>query len=194
MTQTGALEPRPVLLPWAHEDLNLGPLPCQGSALPLSYAPGVSGLPSIVRRLADRGGARNRTAVRGFADPCLTTRPRRHGRSALVPPIPVAPFRGSPRTASGRRDSNPRPSPWQGDALPTEPRPRPRPSYRSYRPLTPVEPKPTAPRSAGGSSSTGTSLACATGTMTIWAILSPRLTSMGSSGSRLMAMTATSPR
>src|SRR5215831_5559511 len=26
--------------------------------------------------------------------------------------------------ASGRRDSNPRPSPWQGDALPTEPRPR----------------------------------------------------------------------
>jgi hypothetical protein len=24
---------------WAHEDLNLGPLPCQGSALPLSYAP-----------------------------------------------------------------------------------------------------------------------------------------------------------
>src|SRR5207253_6315360 len=27
-------------------------------------------------------------------------------------------------TWSGRRDSNPRPSPWQGDALPTEPRPR----------------------------------------------------------------------
>ena len=26
--------------------------------------------------------------------------------------------------ASGRRDSNPRPSPWQGDALPAEPRPR----------------------------------------------------------------------
>src|SRR3954452_18054404 len=25
---------------------------------------------------------------------------------------------------SGRRDSNPRASPWQGDALPTEPRPR----------------------------------------------------------------------
>jgi hypothetical protein len=25
--------------------------------------------------------------------------------------------------SSGRRDSNPRPSPWQGDALPTEPRP-----------------------------------------------------------------------
>src|SRR3978361_2334214 len=27
-------------------------------------------------------------------------------------------------TWSGRRDSNPRPSPWQGDALPAEPRPR----------------------------------------------------------------------
>ena len=32
-----------------------------------------------------------------------------------------------PAPPSGRRDSNPRPSPWQGDALPTEPRPRDRP-------------------------------------------------------------------
>ncbi len=30
----------------------------------------------------------------------------------------------APSPGSGRRDSNPRPSPWQGDALPTEPRPR----------------------------------------------------------------------
>ena len=29
-----------------------------------------------------------------------------------------------PRGQSGRRDSNPRPSPWQGDALPAELRPR----------------------------------------------------------------------
>ena len=40
-------DPKTGLLPaetslWAHEDLNLGPLPCQGSALPLSYAPGLS--------------------------------------------------------------------------------------------------------------------------------------------------------
>ena len=34
---------------------------------------------------------------------------------------PAGGFRPSP---SGRRDSNPRPSPWQGDALPAEPRPR----------------------------------------------------------------------
>src|SRR5882762_11926096 len=33
-------------------------------------------------------------------------------------------------TWSGRRDSNPRPSPWQGDALPAEPRPRDSISYR----------------------------------------------------------------
>ena len=35
---------------------------------------------------------------------------------------------------SGRRDSNPRPSPWQGDALPTEPRPR-KASHSSSSPL-----------------------------------------------------------
>lgn len=33
-------------------------------------------------------------------------------------------FRALRPSPSGRRDSNPRPSPWQGDALPTEPRPR----------------------------------------------------------------------
>ena len=37
--------------------------------------------------------------------------PRHRAREPRAPP-------------SGRRDSNPRPSPWQGDALPTEPRPR----------------------------------------------------------------------
>ena len=37
----------------------------------------------------------------GFADPCLTTWPRRHFKEL-----------------SGRWDSNPRPSPWQGDVLP----------------------------------------------------------------------------
>ena len=44
------------------------------------------------------GDDRIRTGGEGFADPCLTTWRRRRG--------------------SGRRDSNPRPSPWQGDALP----------------------------------------------------------------------------
>src|ERR671939_243571 len=40
--------------------------------------------------------------------PALTTWPRRHTRR----------LRARPRSGSGRRDSNPRPSPWQGDALP----------------------------------------------------------------------------
>ena len=43
-----------------------------------------------------------RTRDEGFADPCLTTWPRRR---ALM-------------KQSGRWDSNPRPSPWQGDVLP----------------------------------------------------------------------------
>ena len=40
-----------------------------------------------------------------FADPCLTTWPRRHVYSISL-------------YLSGRWDSNPRPSPWQGDVLP----------------------------------------------------------------------------
>ena len=43
-----------------------------------------------------------------------TPRPHSHNRG---------PPNGVNRTRSGRRDSNPRPSPWQGDALPAEPRP-----------------------------------------------------------------------
>src|SRR5438445_13032448 len=46
---------------------------------------------------------------------------------------------------SGRRDSNPRPPPWQGGALPTEPRPR-----GSYFTLAPGRPEPAlAPRRCG---------------------------------------------
>jgi hypothetical protein len=59
--------------------------------------PQVAGCPSRVR-----------TSVHGFKVRCPTTRRRGSG----------------PRDEwSGRRDSNPRPSPWQGDALPTEPLP-----------------------------------------------------------------------
>ncbi len=47
---------------WAYEDLNLGPLPCQGSALPLSYTPaeGKRSHPGGVaptRGMAPMGGA-----------------------------------------------------------------------------------------------------------------------------------------
>src|SRR5579862_1462474 len=57
-----------------------------------------------------RGGDGNRTRIQGFAGPCLS--------HSATPP------QGQTDPPSGRRDSNPRPSPWQGDALPTEPRPR----------------------------------------------------------------------
>ena len=53
---------------------------------------------------------------KGFADLCLTTwlrrlvRVQRHGRLSRPPGIVME--------WSGKRDLNPRPSPWQGDALP----------------------------------------------------------------------------
>src|SRR5579864_4533270 len=56
------------------------------------------------------GGDGNRTRIQGFAGPCLS--------HSATPP------QGQTYPSSGRRDSNSRPSPWQGDALPTEPRPR----------------------------------------------------------------------
>ena len=80
---------------------------------------------------------------RGFAD--LRVEPLHHvarsvaARSCLAAPRGFEPRFTDPKSAvlpldegaavrrgeewSGRRDSNPRPSPWQGDALPTEPLP-----------------------------------------------------------------------
>ena len=68
--------------------------------------------------------ARIRTSVRGSKVRCPTTRRRgiassHASRSAAT----TQPPRRSIGKWSGRRDSNPRPSPWQGDALPTEPLP-----------------------------------------------------------------------
>src|SRR3954451_11758557 len=57
-----------------------------------------------------RGRGGNRTRVQGFAGPCLSHSATRPGGAWIC--------------SSGRRDSNPRPQPWQGCALPTEPRPR----------------------------------------------------------------------
>src|SRR5262245_58391475 len=49
----------------------------------------------------------------GARSPALVPKSRADRRHAARCPAPP----------SGRRDSNPRPSPWQGDALPAEPRP-----------------------------------------------------------------------
>ncbi len=62
--------------------------------------------------------SRIRTSVHGSKVRCPTT--RRRGSGSFLESLP-----GTSRAKkwSGRRDSNPRPSPWQGDALPTEPLP-----------------------------------------------------------------------
>ena len=62
--------------------------------------------------------ARIRTSVHGSKVRCPTARRRGSGRTSRDSPAPAG-----AKKWSGRRDSNPRPSPWQGDALPTEPLP-----------------------------------------------------------------------
>ena len=59
-------------------------------------------------------------AHKGFADPCLTAWLRRRGRQTAPQPSLKMPTAGGdrPPSQSGRWDSNPRPSPWQGDVLP----------------------------------------------------------------------------
>ena len=75
--------------------------------------------PEVVRAdgTTDAGcPSRIRTSVHGSKVRCPTTRRRGSG--------PIS------EEWSGRRDSNPRPSPWQGDALPTEPLPLEIPDHR----------------------------------------------------------------
>jgi len=67
--------------------------------------------------------SRIRTSPNGSKVRCPTT--RRRGRGS-IDRLKLARV-GSVKEWSGRRDSNPRPSPWQGDALPTEPLPLERP-------------------------------------------------------------------
>ena len=70
---------------------------------------------SARRTRSVRGAARIRTGDKGFAVLCLTTWPRRQkrvgGGQRKLPP---------PDHESGKPDSNRRPQPWQGCALPTE--------------------------------------------------------------------------
>ena len=69
--------------------------------------------------------SRVRTSVHGFKVRCPTIRRRGSGRRSREDPERSPRTRDASRAGkwSGRRDSNPRPSPWQGDALPTEPLP-----------------------------------------------------------------------
>ena len=76
-----------------------------------------------------RGGGGNRTRVQGFAGPCLShsaTPPGGRDPTTAARATRRAPGSSAAEggASSGRRDSNPRPSPWQGDALPAALRPR----------------------------------------------------------------------
>ncbi len=92
-------------LPLNH--LGTSPQTFAGGNRPAVARPGCSvGCPSRIR-----------TSPNGSKVRCPTTRRRGSGAVSWRPTGPRA------RKWSGRRDSNPRPSPWQGDALPTEPLP-----------------------------------------------------------------------
>src|SRR5215469_10029802 len=112
---------------------NVGPRGCDlvgGTGIePVTSS--VSGKRSPAELTARRGGSGNRTRVQGFAGPCLShsaippqALPRKDRARVPLSRAGRRLARRLPALPSGRRDSNPRPSPWQGDALPTEPRPR----------------------------------------------------------------------
>ena len=82
----------------------------QTAALPLRHVARCAR--SVARRPRFGWPSRIRTSVHGFKVRCPTIRRRGNGQQ-----------RTRAKKWSGRRDSNPRPSPWQGDALPTEPLP-----------------------------------------------------------------------
>ena len=104
-------------------------------------------------------------------------------------------------TWSGRRDSNPRPPPWQGGALPLSHvrrlRHHPRHGDSELQPVayeTPVEPKPPAPLWDSGSSSTNAADTSGRATITSCAMRSPASISTGSWRSRFTTAQTTSPR
>src|SRR5215213_2339046 len=66
----------------------------------------------------------NRPRWRRDLNPCTRICSPLPRLSATPPWEPCSPPDWPRLAPSGRRDSNPRPSPWQGDALPAEPRPR----------------------------------------------------------------------
>src|SRR5581483_9723995 len=54
---------------WAHKGSNLGPLPCEGNALPLSYAPGRSKRGPIRAAIYEAGGAGVKPGLSPFVVP-----------------------------------------------------------------------------------------------------------------------------
>src|SRR6266550_8102218 len=141
------------------------------------------------QRMAESGGDQDdqdgdESRNDGPDQPCVTScpsvvlgptiRPAAATRPSITHDANLTPGSQSASDLSGRRDSNPRPPPWQGGALPTEPRPRvlihPRSPFRHLQPASsvplrtkryplpadqsiPVEPNPPSPRPLSGRSS-----------------------------------------
>ena len=116
---SGAAQPTKALLTAESDHLAISSVPCAGRVGASSRE-----CPAIQAR---QGGcpSRIRTSPNGFKVRCPTTR-RRGSAHAVAYRREGGGHRAAGAGAkkwSGRRDSNPRPSPWQGDALPTEPLP-----------------------------------------------------------------------
>jgi len=84
-----------------------------------AHRAGASTRRSLLQKCSVRGAARIRTGDGGFAVLCLTTWPRRLKKNETGR-LRAAVRGDSPSRKSGKPDSNRRPPPWQGGALPTE--------------------------------------------------------------------------
>ena len=107
---------------WAVLGSNQRPLPCQGSALPLRQPPEVeTGFEPVYTDLQSVASPLGHSTRTTNLDPggVPAREPRTERQESDLPMNP-----GARPVPSGRRDSNPRPSPWQGDALPAELRPQ----------------------------------------------------------------------
>ena len=131
---------------WAMLGSNQRPPRCQRGALPLRQSPSRRRRESNPRT----GLCRPLPKPLGHSASARRSLLGKHGFGHPKYRAGQGPAGRNPAPPSGRRDSNPRPSPWQGDALPTEPRPhagafpsgRVRPGRRAFR--TVADPGPRA--------------------------------------------------
>ncbi len=164
---------------------------------------GATGIEPVTSAVSRQRSAAELSARCGH---CIPTRRRRESNPgtgfcrplphhSATSPRPLSTKGGRNRPPSGRPDSNRRPQPWQGCALPAELRPRWRGCYHGAARIDyePVDPNPPDPRLVAGSSSTTSKSWTATGTTTSCAIRSPRSIT-NASLDRLTRTTLISPR
>ena len=164
---------------------------------------GATGIEPVTSAVSRQRSAAELSARCGH---CIPTRRRRESNPgtgfcrplphhSATSPRPLSTKSGRNRPPSGRPDSNRRPQPWQGCALPAELRPRWRGCYHgaARTDYEPVDPNPPDPRLVAGSSSTTSKSWTATGTTTSCAIRLPRSIT-NASLDRLTRTTLISPR